>query len=428
MLEQTSTRLTKIRFGVFEADLRAGELRKSGIRIKLQSQPFKLLAILLAHAGEIVTREELQQQIWGSETVVNFDHSLGTAVNKVREALGDSAENPHYIETLAKRGYRFIVPIQVLEPIETQPVSTAVVPAIVSFPKIEPEVLRSKSIPRKVSWRLVIPSAATLLALSLAVRLWQINQGVRPTLLKFTQITSSDSIYPGDAGIERFPGSAHRRIAPLLFQNREWPGCFGVLGDSRRRCKPPGDTSGNWRAATCGHLAGRFQVAGFWRDVFRARTKHVGGSIGRGRRPQGGQRPRSRWHLAAGWEDLIVCIRARYYDRPRRWSGAADFGVRARQSILAALRARRFPPAIHVDRFRHPGYFALGVQFCWKAASPAAAGLEQSDRRLLRKLDAGWKVFHLPIEPAERKRYLGAAERAWIGAQRQHRSNLLRGR
>jgi Tol biopolymer transport system component/DNA-binding winged helix-turn-helix (wHTH) protein len=205
MLEQTSTRLTKIRFGVFEADLRAGELRKSGIRIKLQSQPFKLLAILLAHAGEIVTREELQQQIWGSETVVNFDHSLGTAVNKVREALGDSAENPHYIETLAKRGYRFIVPIQVLEPIETQPVSTAVVPAIVSFPKIEPEVLRSKSIPRKVSWRLVIPSAATLLALSLAVRLWQINQGVRPTLLKFTQITSSDSIYPGDAGIERFP-------------------------------------------------------------------------------------------------------------------------------------------------------------------------------------------------------------------------------
>lgn len=147
MLEQTSTRLTKIRFGVFEADLRAGELRKSGIRIKLQSQPFKLLAILLAHAGEIVTREELQQQIWGSETVVNFDHSLGTAVNKVREALGDSAENPHYIETLAKRGYRFIVPIQVLEPIETQPVSTAVVPAIVSFPKIEPEVLRSKSIP-----------------------------------------------------------------------------------------------------------------------------------------------------------------------------------------------------------------------------------------------------------------------------------------
>src|SRR3954452_17143818 len=115
MLEQTPLRAAKIRFGVFEADLRAGELRKCGIRIKLQSQPFKLLTILLSRAGEIVSREELQQQLWGSETVVNFDHSLGTAINKVREALGDSAENPRYIETLAKRGYRFIAPVQPLD-------------------------------------------------------------------------------------------------------------------------------------------------------------------------------------------------------------------------------------------------------------------------------------------------------------------------
>src|SRR5580765_2258184 len=115
MLEQTPAQVGKIRCGVFETDLRAGELRKHGIRIKLQSQPFKLLAILLAHPGEIVTREELQQQIWGSETVVNFDHSLGTAVNKVREALSDSAENPRYIETLAKRGYRFIAPVHMLD-------------------------------------------------------------------------------------------------------------------------------------------------------------------------------------------------------------------------------------------------------------------------------------------------------------------------
>src|ERR1700722_3027951 len=119
MLEQTPTRLGKVRFGVFEVDLRTGELRKFGIRIKLQSQPFKLFAILLNHAGEIVTRDELQQQIWGSETVVNFDHSLGTAVNKVREALGDSAKNPRYIETLAKRGYRFIAPVQVLDSLDT---------------------------------------------------------------------------------------------------------------------------------------------------------------------------------------------------------------------------------------------------------------------------------------------------------------------
>src|ERR1041385_7880698 len=106
MLEQTRTRLVRYRFGVFETDLRAGELRKCGIRIKLQSQPFKLLTILLSRAGEIVSREELQQQIWGSETVVNFDHSLGTAINKVREALGDSAENPRYIETLDRKSTR----------------------------------------------------------------------------------------------------------------------------------------------------------------------------------------------------------------------------------------------------------------------------------------------------------------------------------
>src|SRR5436190_15309184 len=131
MLEQTPLHAEKIRFGVFEADLRAGELRKCGIRIKLQSQPFKLLATLLNRAGEIVTREELQQQLWGSETVVNFDHSLGTAINKVREALGDSAENPRYIETLAKRGYRFVAPVQVLDGPEPPPASPI---AIVSAP------------------------------------------------------------------------------------------------------------------------------------------------------------------------------------------------------------------------------------------------------------------------------------------------------
>src|SRR6185436_2835694 len=144
MLEQTPTHLGRVRFGVFEADLRAGELRKSGIRIKLQSQPFKLLAILLANPGEIVSREELQRQIWGSETVVNFDHSLGTAVNKVREALGDSAENPRYIETLAKRGYRFIAPVQSIDAADAASTSSSlvaspVVPNLVVPEPITPE-------------------------------------------------------------------------------------------------------------------------------------------------------------------------------------------------------------------------------------------------------------------------------------------------
>ena len=104
-----------MRFGDYEADLRTGELRKFGTRIRLQSQPFKVLALLLTHPGEIVTRDELRLHIWGSETVVDFDHSLGTAVNKVRDALCDSAEHPRYIETMAKRGYRFAAEVEFVD-------------------------------------------------------------------------------------------------------------------------------------------------------------------------------------------------------------------------------------------------------------------------------------------------------------------------
>jgi DNA-binding winged helix-turn-helix (wHTH) protein/Tol biopolymer transport system component len=105
----------QVQFGVFEADLKTGELRRSGVRVRLQSQPFKVLAALLKRPGEVVSREELQQQLWGTDTTVDFDHSLGIAVNKLREALGDHAENPRFVETLAKRGYRFIAPVKDLE-------------------------------------------------------------------------------------------------------------------------------------------------------------------------------------------------------------------------------------------------------------------------------------------------------------------------
>jgi Tol biopolymer transport system component/DNA-binding winged helix-turn-helix (wHTH) protein len=105
---------TRLTFGLFEADLQSGELWKAGFRIKLQSQPFKVLSTLLERPGQVVTREELQERLWGRDTVVDFDHSLGTAINKIREALGDSAENPRFIETLSKRGYRFIAPVREL--------------------------------------------------------------------------------------------------------------------------------------------------------------------------------------------------------------------------------------------------------------------------------------------------------------------------
>jgi cholera toxin transcriptional activator len=101
-----------VRFGVFELDRSAGELRKSGVKLRLQEQPFQLLALLIDRPGEVITRDELRQKLWPSDTFVDFDHSLNTAVNKVREALGDSASSPRYVETLARRGYRFIAPVQ----------------------------------------------------------------------------------------------------------------------------------------------------------------------------------------------------------------------------------------------------------------------------------------------------------------------------
>ena len=114
----STPRVEILRFGVFEVDLRSGELRKQGIRVKLQDQPFLVLKVLLQRAGELVTREELRLQIWAADTFVDFDNGLNTSINKLREALGDSADNPRFIETLPRHGYRFIAPVSSSEAIE----------------------------------------------------------------------------------------------------------------------------------------------------------------------------------------------------------------------------------------------------------------------------------------------------------------------
>src|SRR5215470_14680978 len=97
-----------IRFDAFEADLRSGELRKQGLKLKIGDQPFSVLAVLLSQPGEVVTREDLQKRLWPADTFVDFDRGLNKAINRLREALGDSADSPRFIETLPKRGYRFI--------------------------------------------------------------------------------------------------------------------------------------------------------------------------------------------------------------------------------------------------------------------------------------------------------------------------------
>ena len=206
----------KVRFGVFEADLRAGELRKHGVRIHLQRQPFKILTALMERPGEVVTREELRQLIWGAETVVDFDHSLGTAINKLREALSDSADTPQFIETLAKRGFRFIARVEPIRPASREPELPSVpspssiepppavpLPAIDALPDV-PSVAREPVPRRRIG---LLLSLATIGAAVLA-SLFFLQGPAPPAVLQFSQISSDYHIYPGDTRIDRFPGVA----------------------------------------------------------------------------------------------------------------------------------------------------------------------------------------------------------------------------
>ena len=129
------------RFGIFELDLAAGELRKRGVKLRLQEQPLQVLTALLERAGDVVTREELRQRLWPSDTFVDFDHSLNTAINKVRETLGDLASSPRYVETVARKGYRFIAPVQRETVAETAaPETERVVAASSSAVSLHPEL------------------------------------------------------------------------------------------------------------------------------------------------------------------------------------------------------------------------------------------------------------------------------------------------
>ena len=104
--------MRRYRFGTFEADAATGELRRQGIRIKVNVQPFQVLVMLLERPGELLTREEISRELWPEGTFVDYEHGVNSAVNRIREALGDQARNPRFIETLARRGYRFVAPVE----------------------------------------------------------------------------------------------------------------------------------------------------------------------------------------------------------------------------------------------------------------------------------------------------------------------------
>ena len=151
-MQQSSEIPRGFRFGVFEADLHTGEVCKSGRKVRLQEQPFRVLAMLLQRAGEVVTREDIQKKLWPEDTFVDFEHGLNIAINKIREALGDSAESPRFVETLPKRGYRFIAPVVALD----SPHPAAAVLATVPPEELtEPELARPKT---AKAWRYAFAS------------------------------------------------------------------------------------------------------------------------------------------------------------------------------------------------------------------------------------------------------------------------------
>jgi TolB-like protein/DNA-binding winged helix-turn-helix (wHTH) protein/Flp pilus assembly protein TadD len=167
-MKQTVQPIGRFKFGVFEADLRTGELTKLGKRVRLQEQPFQLLAMLLEKPGELVTREELRERLW-PKTIVDFDHGLNKAISKVREALGDSAENPRFIETVASRGYRFLADVVVVH--DGQPETIARDLARHETPGIPRPVdagISARWPPRAFGWRLSGFGIALILAVSLS--------------------------------------------------------------------------------------------------------------------------------------------------------------------------------------------------------------------------------------------------------------------
>src|SRR5580700_6329661 len=155
----------QLRFGVFELDLRSGELRKHGLLVRLQEQPFQVLTTLLEHSGEVVTREELQKKLWPANTFVDFDHGLNKAINKIRDALGDSAESPRFVETVARRGYRFLAEVKVARgvPVRSELV-VPVHPSAGTRPSLPLESDTRKDQLSSLAWKILVPVLLVLIA------------------------------------------------------------------------------------------------------------------------------------------------------------------------------------------------------------------------------------------------------------------------
>jgi TolB-like protein/DNA-binding winged helix-turn-helix (wHTH) protein/Tfp pilus assembly protein PilF len=172
----------RLRFGVFELDLRAGELRKHGLRVRLQAQPFQVLALLLENAGEVVTREELQKKLWPADTFVDFDHGLNKAINKIRDALSDSAESPRFVETVSRRGYRFLAEVKAADAAPTPSPEFPIQPQPPQVSPDRPDLAGKQPpppehVPRSLVWKV---SAFVLVALIASLAVWKFHFSKSP--------------------------------------------------------------------------------------------------------------------------------------------------------------------------------------------------------------------------------------------------------
>ncbi len=186
----------RLRFGVFELDLRAGELRKHGLRVRLQEQPFQVLAALLGKPGEVVTREELQKKLWPADTFVDFDHGLNKTINKIREALGDSAESPRFVETVARRGYRFLAEVKVVDaaPVRSSELATLPEPSAEARERPEPggKPAAPKPVPPSVTLKM---SALIVLLVMASLASWKLYSWKRPaTIIRSLAVLPLESL------------------------------------------------------------------------------------------------------------------------------------------------------------------------------------------------------------------------------------------
>jgi DNA-binding winged helix-turn-helix (wHTH) protein len=201
------------RFGVFDFNAATGELRKRGIKLKLQQQPREILGILLERAGEVVTREELQHGLWPADVHLDFDTAINTSVRKLREVLGETADSPRYIETLPRRGYRFIAPVS-RESLQFSGIQT------------EPTVpAPSKRVSRRL-WLIALP-AVSLIAIAVGIMFWfsgRARGGATP-LLRADPFTS----YPGYEELPSFSPDGTRVAFSWWQPNQAWPGVYVKL-------------------------------------------------------------------------------------------------------------------------------------------------------------------------------------------------------